>query len=163
VLASYVFPTKYKQACGMRSWEIEEGFVSRRCVSLLAIISVITSSSSRIHNRLAEPNWRLEGGPESKLIASYDRARMRADNGYAYTCTTQRKTAWDLEFHFRHILESPPAFTHMLIPLYPALFLVWTQLYRRSQDLVTSVDRCNKMYRYVSKLAPVSLRFEKIR
>lgn len=61
---------------------------------------------------------------------------------------TQRKTARGLEFHFRHILESPPAFTHMFVLLYPAPLLMWTQLYRRSQDLVISVsatvDRCNK-------------------
>lgn len=144
MLLTYFLPSTNKHA----AWDLERSKkdLSRRWVSLLAIISVIISSSLRIHNRLAEPNWRLEG-PESKLIASYDRARMRADNGHAYTCTTQRKTAWDLEFHFRHILESPPAFTHMLIPLYPALLLVWTQFYRRSQDLATFVDRCNKMYR----------------
>ncbi|EZA47347.1 hypothetical protein X777_16298 [Ooceraea biroi] len=56
--------------------------------------------------------------------------------------------AGSLEFHFRHILESPPAFTHMLVLLYPAALLVWTQLYRGSQDLANAVvDRGSKMFR----------------
>lgn len=153
---SYVFCAKHTQACSVRI------FVFFTCMKLKRVIRSGGSQKKEEHGKSAltdllrfristvaflmtfpriRDRWAdLLQGPRSKLIVNHDRARMRADNGHAYTCIyTTKDCARPWVSLSTHPGEPSSLHPHARSSLSRASSPVDAELYRRSQDLVVYV------------------------
>lgn len=147
--ASYVFPTKYTQARGVNYTDLER---SKRDLSRKQMFRTFYNDLRKNISIFEDP-WsfnRAESETPRTWIEAYHEQWSSPYEGGQWLCIYMHHTTKDCMRPWVSLSTHPGEPSSLHPHAHPSLSRASPRvdtLYRKSQDLATSVDRCNKMYR----------------